>query len=96
MIKSGGIIRAARLQLGLSRKEFGILIAERVGRVTPYTPQMIYAWEKGLKMPRHNVREACADDAARLCVKEIERITGVSINDADKVSLIALITTNQS
>ena len=96
MIKSGGIVRAARLQLGLSRKDFGILIAERVGRINPYSPQMIYAWEKGLKMPRHNVRVACADDAAMLCVSEIEKIIGVSIKDSDKVSLIALITASQS
>jgi len=65
------LIKATRKALELSQAEFGRWIAEKIGRKNAFLAQRVSEWERGVRSPRKNVRDAClpivaakiADDA---------------------------------
>jgi len=68
---SGGVIRYARAELGLSQSEFGDWLAEQVGHAVPYPISQVSDWECGRKSPRFKIRLACRELAARRAIDKI-------------------------
>jgi len=81
-IETGGMIRHARAELKLSQTRFGVWLAAKVGRDTPYVPQVISDWECGRKQPCLKVRRACKLLAARhgMRMLETDRSTDIVID----------------
>jgi len=59
------LIAFTRAALGLSQAEFGVWLAERLGRDRPIPQPRVAEWERGERSPRRSVRRACAPIAAR-------------------------------
>jgi len=92
----GGVVRHAREALSMTRKTFGIYLAKIIGRDKPFAPQIIYAWEKGIKTPRPKVREACSSISASACVSKIEKVIKKNLTKKEKEIIIHLIIEHQS
>ena len=58
------IVKAARQSVGITQAEFGMWLAERLGKDKPIPAQRVNEWENGIKSPRRNIREVCAPVAA--------------------------------
>jgi len=71
-ITSGGIIRHARMYLGMTQMEFGIWLAKKTGRAIPVPKSRISEWENGIKSPRLNVRLVCRNLAANAALDKIK------------------------
>lgn len=93
---NGGIVRHARKELSMTRKAFGVHLAEITGRNKPYTPQMIYTWEKGIKTPRPNIRDACSSVSATACVSKIEKAINKELTKKEKETITRLIISHLS
>lgn len=88
MVNQLNVVKLARKKLNLTQEDFGKWLEERLGGDHTVPKYRVSEWERGVAMPRANIREACRDVALKQATSEIMSICSPGMSKEERLSSI--------
>lgn len=88
MVSQLNVVKLARKKLGLTQEDFGKWLGERIGGDHAVSKYRVSEWERGVAMPRENIREACMDIALEQATSEIMSLYSPGMSKEERLSSI--------